>query len=129
MNWDRIHFVGRISYARYLSALQVSTVHVCLSYPFMLSWSLMEALAASCLVITSRTPAIEEVIEDGYNGLLADFFDHLHLAFQIDAACKNPSSFSAIRDRARRRIADDYELHNVFLPQLKKLLLRSRTDG
>ncbi|MFM0088819.1 glycosyltransferase [Paraburkholderia sediminicola] len=89
----------------------------------------MEALAASCLVIASRAPpAIEEVIEEGYNGLLVDFFDHAHLALQIDAACKSPSSFSAIRDRARRRIADDYELHNVCLPQLKQLLL-SRIAG
>uniref|UniRef100_UPI0038BBEE69 glycosyltransferase family protein n=1 Tax=Paraburkholderia sediminicola TaxID=458836 RepID=UPI0038BBEE69 len=84
----------------------------------------MEALAASCLVIASRAPAIEE----GYTGLLVDFFDHAHLALQIDAACKSPSSFSAIRDRARRRIADDYELHNVCLPQLKQLLL-SRIAG
>ena len=128
VNWDRIHFVGRIPYARYLSLLQVSTVHVYLSYPFVLSWSLMEALAASCLVIASRTPAIEEVIEDGYNGLLVDFFDHAHLALQIDAACRSPSSFSAIRDRARRRIVDDYELHNVCLPQFKQLLL-SRIAG
>ncbi len=128
VNWDRIHFVGRIPYARYLSLMQVSTVHVYLSYPFVLSWSLMEALAASCLVIGSRTPAIEEVIEDGYNGLLVDFFDHAHLALQIDAACKSPSSFRAIRDRARRRIVDDYELHNVCLPQIKQLLL-SRIAG
>lgn len=52
----------RAPYVRYLSLLQVSTVHVYLSYPFVLSWSLMEALAASCLIIASRTPAIEEVI-------------------------------------------------------------------
>jgi glycosyltransferase involved in cell wall biosynthesis len=128
VNWDRIHFVGRIPYARYLSLLQVSTVHVYLSYPFVLSWSLMEALAASCLVIASKTPAIEEVIADGYNGLLVDFFDHAHLALQIDAACRSPSSFGAIRDRARRRIVDDYELHNVCPPQFKQLLL-SRIAG
>jgi glycosyltransferase involved in cell wall biosynthesis len=89
----------------------------------------MEALATSCLVIASRTPAIEEVIEDGYNGLLVDFFDHADLALQINAACKSPSSFSAISERARRRIVEDYELHNVCLPQLKKLLLRSHSDG
>ena len=75
----RIHFTGRLPYADYLRALQVSSVHVYLTYPFVLSWSLLEALSAGCLVVGSDTPPVREVLNDD-NGLLVPFFDTDQLA-------------------------------------------------
>lgn len=53
---SRVHFVGRIPYTEYLALLRKSWVHVYLTYPFVLSWSLLEALSSGCLVLGSRTP-------------------------------------------------------------------------
>ncbi|MDZ5650660.1 glycosyltransferase [Nitrospirillum sp. BR 11828] len=70
----RIHFLGKVPYDTFLSVLRVSAVHVYLTYPFVLSWSLMEALASACLVVASDTAPVREVIKHGQNGLLVDFF-------------------------------------------------------
>jgi glycosyltransferase involved in cell wall biosynthesis len=76
----RVHFLDRLPYAAYLQVLQVSAVHAYLTYPFVLSWSLLEAMSAGCMVVGSRTAPVEEVISHGQNGWLTDFFDHQALA-------------------------------------------------
>jgi glycosyltransferase involved in cell wall biosynthesis len=91
LDLSRVHFTGRISYARYLSLLRASSAHVYLTYPFVLSWSLLEALAAGCAVIASRTPPVEEVITDGQNGLLVDFFSPEEIAARVEQAIQRVS--------------------------------------
>lgn len=118
----RVHFLGRIPYNRFVSLLQVSAVHVYLTYPFVLSWSMLEAMAAGCLVIGSATPPVTEVLEDGKTGLLVDFFDRQGLADRIDRVLDHPDRMQAIRDRARQAIVAGYDLQTVCLPRQLALI-------
>lgn len=119
---SRVHFVGKLPYPTYLRVLQISTAHIYLTYPFVLSWSMMEAMAAGCLVIGSRTAPVEEVIRDGENGLLVDFFSAAELVDAITRVCEDPTRMQAVRERARQTIVDRYDLRTVCLPRQVALL-------
>ena len=98
---QRVHFLGRIPYERYKKLLQVSSAHVYLTYPFVLSWSTLEAMATGCLLIASRTKPVEEVIRDGENGMLVDFFDPKAIAAKALDALNHPEKYAAMRTAAR----------------------------
>jgi glycosyltransferase involved in cell wall biosynthesis len=117
----RVHFTGRLPYADYLRVLQVSSAHVYLTYPFVLSWSLIEALSAGCVVIGSDTPPVREVI-DGRNGILVPFFDTGQLAAAAIEALAHPRRFTDMRVRARRTVLDQYDVERKCLPQFLALL-------
>lgn len=112
----------------FLKILQVSRAHVCLTYPFVLSWSMLEAMAAGCLVIGSRTAPVEEVIRDGENGLLVDFFSPAKIAERMIAVLEDPEAYARMRDQARQTIVENYDLKSVCLPRQLELLeeLRDR---
>jgi glycosyltransferase involved in cell wall biosynthesis len=114
---SRIHFVGRIPYDRYLSLLQVSNAHVYLTYPFVLSWSMLEAMAAGCAVVASRTAPVEEVIEDGKNGLLFDFFSPAALAETVGRVLDDPLLRRRLGEAARTAIVEGYDLQSICLPR------------
>lgn len=97
----RTHFLGRVPYDTYVRILQVSAAHVYLTYPFVLSWSMLEAMACGALVIGSDTAPVREVLQDGHNGLLAKFFDLDEIAAQVCGALEQPTRFAAMRSRAR----------------------------
>ncbi|MBV9782868.1 MAG: glycosyltransferase [Acidisphaera sp.] len=80
---SRVHFVGNVSYADYRNLLRRSDAHVYLTYPFVASWSLREALACGCAVIGSDTVPVREFIRHGWNGLLTPFFNHDALSERI----------------------------------------------
>ncbi len=113
----RVHFVGKLAYQAYLTLLQVSRLHVYLTYPFVLSWSLMEAMAVGAPVLASDTAPLREVVADGENGLLFPFHDPQALA---DRACEMLGD-EALRERlaaaGRARIVRDYDLRTVCLPR------------
>jgi glycosyltransferase involved in cell wall biosynthesis len=119
---SRVSFLGRIPYAEYLALLRRSSVHVYLTYPFVLSWSLLEAMACGCLVVGSRTPPVEEVIEDDANGLLADFFSIEGLAARIDEALQRRSELAPLREAARRTVLERYDLKRICLPRQLQLV-------
>ena len=124
---SRVHFTGRIPYADYLALLRRSSVHVYLTYPFVLSWSLLEAMSAGCLVVGSRTPPVEEVMRDGENGLLTDFFSTEALAARIDEALSRDGR--ELRLAARKTIVERFDLKRVCLPAQLELVARLQRQG
>jgi glycosyltransferase involved in cell wall biosynthesis len=121
---SRVHFTGKIPYAKYLELLRRSAVHVYLTYPFVLSWSLLEAMSAGCLLVASRTPPVEEVVRDGQNGLLVDFFSPEAIAERVDFALRKQASLMPLRREARETVVQGYDLKRVCLPAQERLVAR-----
>ena len=115
----RVHFVGKLPHAEYLKVLQVSAAHVYLTVPFVLSWSMLEAMSAGALVIGSATPPVQEVIIDGQNGRLVDFFDCDALAATIVDALRDPAAGRPLREAARAMIRQRYDLKRCVPATLK----------
>jgi glycosyltransferase involved in cell wall biosynthesis len=120
IDWSRVFMPGRIAYDDYLNLLRISAAHVYLTYPFVLSWSMLEAMSAGAVVIGSRTPPVEEVIRHGVNGLLADFFSPGDIADQVARALEDPQT-ARIRELARRTIVERFDLKQVCLPRQLRL--------
>ncbi len=97
----RTHFLGRVPYDTYVRVLQVSAAHVYLTYPFVLSWSMLEAMACGALVVGSDTAPVREVVQDGQNGLLTNFFNVDDIAAKACTALEQPERFVAMRSRAK----------------------------
>jgi glycosyltransferase involved in cell wall biosynthesis len=116
---ERVHFLGYVAYDRFIRALQVSSVHVYLTYPFVLSWSMLEAMAAECLLVASNTAPVTEVITDGRNGLLVDFFSPQQIAERVCEALDGSERFRDIRRAARETILRRYELSDCLARQLR----------
>jgi len=104
----RTHFLGRVPYEQYVRVLQVSAAHVYLTYPFVLSWSMLEAMACGALVIGSDTAPVREVIREGENGCLAGFFDVEGIAARVLQALEDPGTFAPLRERAGVAVARRY---------------------
>ncbi len=117
LDLSRVHFVGRVPHDQFVRLMQVTSAHAYLSYPFVLSWSMLEAMAAGALVIGSRTAPVEEVIEDGVNGRLVDFFDVAAWSSALIAALAQPEKFREMRAKARRTVQDRYDLTSC-LPRM-----------
>ena len=76
-DWKRVHYLGRVPYGRFLNMMQVSRVRIYLTYPFVLSWSLLEAMSAGAAIVASDTAPVKEAMVDGETGLFIDFFDQV----------------------------------------------------
>lgn len=118
LDMTRVHFVGKVPHETLAQLLQVSAVHVYLTYPFVLSWSLLEAMSMGCLVVASDTAPVREVITDGDNGLLTDFFDANALATQVASALEKRQAWAGLRKRARQTVVDRFDLKYACLPKL-----------
>jgi glycosyltransferase involved in cell wall biosynthesis len=116
LDQNRLHFTGPLPYRQYLKLLQASSAHIYLTYPFVLSWSMLEAMATGCLVIGSNTDPVTEVIRDRENGLLVDFFNPEAIADRVDEALDHPEEMQPLRAMARATIQESYDLAKL-LPQ------------
>jgi glycosyltransferase involved in cell wall biosynthesis len=122
LDMSRVHFVGRLPHAVLTQLMQVSALHVYLTYPFVLSWSLLEAMSIGCLVLASDTAPVREVIEHGRNGLLTPFFDPEALAHSAADALARGQELNHLGEAARSRVVQDYDLQSRCLPDLVALL-------
>lgn len=113
----RVHFLGNIPYPAFLRMLQVSTVHVYLTYPFVLSWSLLEAMATGVAVVASDTAPVREVIRHGETGQLVDFFDGAALVSEVAGLAGDPVRRERLGAAARAKVVAEYELGRVCLPR------------
>jgi glycosyltransferase involved in cell wall biosynthesis len=122
VDWSRVHFLGKVPYSTYRSVLQVSSLHVYLTYPFVLSWSMLEAMAVGVPVLGSATPPVQEVIRDGDNGFLTDFFDTEALAARALDLLARREAIAAVGTRGRETVLRDYDFDTVGLPVYLELL-------
>lgn len=128
LDLGRLHFTGKLAYDAFVSLLQVSRAHAYLSYPFVLSWSMLEAMAVGAPVIASATAPVTEVIEHGVNGLLFDFFDGDALVAAVCRLLDDAALRHALSAAARRTVVERYDLGSVCLPaqvQLIRTLLQT----
>ncbi len=114
----RVHFLGKVPYAAFVALMQIARAHAYLTYPFVLSWSMVEAMAAGALVIGSRTAPVEEIIRHGDNGLLVDFFNVNAWSETLIAALAHPERYADIRTAARQTVVDTYDLRSICLPRM-----------
>ena len=116
---SRVHFLGKLPYQNYLQALQISSAHIYLTVPFVLSWSMLEAMAIECAVIASNTAPVSEVIQHGKNGLLVDFFIPSEIADTADHVINKPKQYHKMRQAARKTILDKYTIEQGIKQYLK----------
>ena len=124
LDMSRIHFVGRLPHALLTQLMQVSAAHVYLTYPFVLSWSLLEAMSIGCVIVGSRTAPLQEVVEHGVNGLLTDFFDADALAEVTADALARRTALGAMREAARQHVVERFDLRRLCLPAQVDFTLR-----
>jgi glycosyltransferase involved in cell wall biosynthesis len=116
-DWSRVHFVGHVPYERFVPLLQLSTVHVYLTYPFVLSWSLLEAMSAGCAIVASDTQPLREAIRHDDTGLLIDFFSPKELTESVSALMEDPPRRVRLGERARAFAVAHYDLKTICLPR------------
>ena len=116
-DWARVHFLGRVPYDRFLSLIQVGRVHVYLTYPFVLSWSLLESMSAECAIVASGTAPVKEVMTHDQNGRLVDFFDRAALVEQVCDLLDDDAARARLGTAAREHVVQNYDLRRVCLPR------------
>lgn len=128
LDLGRVHFMGKIPYDQFTAMMQVSRAHAYLTYPFVLSWSMIEAMSAGAHVIGSRTTPVEEVIKDGVNGSLVDFFDVDGWSAKLIEALAKPEKFTLIRQAARETALKRYD-QKYLLPKMIDFVERHGPKG
>lgn len=116
-DWQRVHFLGRVPYPDFVRLLQLSSLHIYLTYPFVLSWSLLEAMSCGCAILGSDTPPLREAIRHDETGRLVDFFDPMGLADEACALLDDPDARRRLGQNARAFARETYDLEQVCLPK------------
>ncbi|WP_230531390.1 glycosyltransferase [Microvirga roseola] len=122
VDWSRVHFVGNLAYDKFVRVLQVSSAHIYMTYPFVLSWSSIESMALECRIVASDTAPVREIIQDGVNGRLFPFFDEKALAERVRETLMEKEKSAAMAKEARRIAVERYDYETVCLPQWREFL-------
>jgi glycosyltransferase involved in cell wall biosynthesis len=122
LDLSRVHFLGNVAYADYLALLQISSVHVYLTYPFVLSWSFLEAMACGCTILGSATGPVLEVLHNGTNGRTVDFFDQATLVRTVCELLDDPGQRQRLSQAARETVVERYDFRTRALPRYLDLL-------
>lgn len=109
---DRVFFTGSIPYDVLSNIFRLSSCHIYLTYPFVLSWSLLDAMAHCVPIIASATAPVMELIQHENNGLLVDFFDPKQLADRVSEVLNDPFSFCDMSTNARELIVDRFSINH-----------------
>jgi glycosyltransferase involved in cell wall biosynthesis len=120
---SRVHFLGRTTHEQMISAMRISAAHVYYTYPFVLSWSLLEAMSCECLVLASDTEPVRDAIQDGVNGRLLDFFDRAALGEALIDAWRNKDAYAEVRKAARRTVVENFDQATIGRPQWLDLVV------
>jgi glycosyltransferase involved in cell wall biosynthesis len=129
LDLSRIHFTGRIAHDSLHDLFRVTRAHIYLTYPFVLSWSMLESMACGALVVGSDTPPVAEAIRHGHNGLLVPFFEPDALARTVLSVLADPDAHAPIAAAARQSIIDRYDLKTRCLPRQLDLVEKLAAGG
>lgn len=129
LDLSRVHFTGRVPHDQLHELFRITRAHVYLTYPFVLSWSMLEAMACGALIVGSATPPVEEVVQDGVTGRLVPFFDPDAVARTVLDVLARPEAHGPMRDAARRLVVERYDLRTRCLPRQIELLERLAAGG
>jgi len=131
LDLDRVHFTGPVSHDHLITLLSLSTAHVYFTYPFVLSWSLLDAMSCECLVVGSDTAPVRDVLRHRENGLLIDFFDQTGLARTLTDICRNPGRYASIGAAARATVVSEFDQRTICEPVWLSLIseVLSKKDG
>lgn len=116
LDWSRVHFLGELKYPEYVKLLQLSRCHTYLTVPFVLSWSLLEAMSLGTTIVASDTAPIREVLSHGRNALLFDYFSPDELADRVIDVLGNPDEFAHLGEQARKDVVANYDFLTKTLP-------------
>lgn len=119
---ERVVFLGSLPHAAYLDLLRISRVHAYLTYPFVLSWSILDAMALGAVVVGSDTAPVREVIEDGRTGLLVPFFEPDRIASRIVDILADPERYAPVAARAREAVCERFDFASCAGPAYRALI-------
>ena len=125
---SRFIFLGRVLPAQLADILRLSDLHIYLTAPFVLSWSLLNAMSSGCVVLGSDVPPVREVLRPGENGLLGPLFDVESLTETALEVLDDPAQFAPLGKAARRTIEESYSLE-VCIPPIKDFFERVASTG
>jgi glycosyltransferase involved in cell wall biosynthesis len=117
LDWSRVHFLGRLPYEDYQKVVQISRCHLYLTMPFVLSWSLLEAMSMEATIVGSDVAPVRETITHGETGLLFDFFDPEALADQVIDVLADPAKYAHLGPAARKHVVATYDFLTKCLPE------------
>ena len=122
LDWSRVHILPPLPHKQLHRVFSNTTAHVYLTYPFVLSWSLLEAMACEAIVVASDTAPVRDAIRHGENGLLVDFFDAEAMAQQLAEVCRDPGRFAPLRAAARETVVREYDRATICDPAWLELI-------